>query len=78
MKAAIGWSLVGLCLGLFYAAECLFWPFKTCPKCKGTGRRQSPDGKAFGLCRRCKGSARRLRLGRWVFNVLNKFRKSRR
>lgn len=73
----LGWlivlalAVVGL---VWHAVACALWPFRTCPRCNGTGKRVSPSGKRFGLCRRCGGSARRLRFGRVVWNY---FRRSR-
>jgi hypothetical protein len=64
----IGTVLTGLGLLGTYVFACWFWPYARCGRCGGTGRRQSPSGKAFRLCRRCQGSARRLRIGRRVFN----------
>jgi hypothetical protein len=53
-----------------YALACWWWPFTSCPRCKGTGRSKSPTGKNWRKCRRCKGTATRVRLGRRVFNWL--------
>jgi DnaJ-class molecular chaperone len=51
-----------------YSVACWIWPFKACPRCKGTGRRRSPTGKRFRLCGRCDGTGRRLRTGRRIYN----------
>jgi hypothetical protein len=53
---------------LVYSLACLFWPFRNCPHCHGSGRRRSPSGKAFGPCRWCKGAGRKLRVGRRIAN----------
>lgn len=53
-----------------YGVVCSLWPFTSCRKCKGSGRRRSPSGKNYGRCRRCKGGGERLRLGRRVMNRL--------
>ncbi len=53
-----------------YAIACWLWPFTRCGRCKGTGRRPSPTGKAWGPCRKCKGKAARIRTGRKTFNWL--------
>lgn len=50
-----------------YVAACAVWPFAACPRCKGTGKRRSPSGKAFRTCPTCKGASRRLRTGRRVW-----------
>lgn len=54
-----------------YVFACWFWPFAACPRCKGSGRRRSPTGRAFRKCPRCKGTGRRIRTGRWLFNKLS-------
>jgi DnaJ-class molecular chaperone len=59
-------TLAAVTLG--YAFACWVWPFKSCPRCEGTGKRRSPSGRAFKLCRRCEGTGRRLRAGRWIYN----------
>jgi hypothetical protein len=66
--ATLAW-LVG------YVIACWVWPFADCAKCKGSGRKRSPSGKAFRLCRRCKGSGKRIRTGRRIFNWLQVLRK---
>lgn len=60
-------ALVAVAAG--YAVVCRVWPFENCPRCKGSGKRRSPSGRAFGLCRRCKGAGSRIRLGRrfWIW-----------
>ena len=55
---------------LGYALGCWLWPFATCGRCKGSGKRRSPFGLAFGLCRRCGGTGRTLRTGRRIINAL--------
>lgn len=60
-------ALGGLAWALGYAIACAVWPFVTCPRCAGSGRKRSPSGRAFRDCRRCSGSGRRLRTGRRVF-----------
>jgi hypothetical protein len=53
-----------------YVFACWFWPFATCKRCKGNGKRRSPTGRAWRTCKRCKGTGRRIRTGRRVFNWL--------
>ncbi|MEP6697696.1 MAG: hypothetical protein ABJA34_12600 [Pseudonocardiales bacterium] len=57
--------LVGAILGI-YLLSCLLWPYKSCPACKGTGRRRSPVGISWRKCPRCKGSGEVVRVGRRV------------
>jgi hypothetical protein len=52
-----------------YALGCWIWPFGSCQRCSGSGKRRSPGGRAFRLCRRCRGTGRRLRIGRWIYNA---------
>jgi hypothetical protein len=60
---------------LCYACACWIWPFRSCRKCGGSGKRHSPSGRAFRLCRRCDGTGRRLRAGRWIYNQLSRRRR---
>jgi hypothetical protein len=53
-----------------YLLVCWLWPFVTCRRCHGTGKRRALIGRRFGLCRRCGGDGRRLRPGRHVLNYL--------
>jgi DnaJ-class molecular chaperone len=61
---------------LGYAFACWVWPFKSCKRCDGSGKRRSPSGRAFRLCRRCEGTGRRLRAGRWIYNQLSNRRRA--
>jgi len=70
VTAAITLTLALLAVTLGYAVACWIWPFKSCRKCDGSGKRRSPSGRAFRLCRRCDGTGRRLRAGRWIYNRL--------
>lgn len=65
-----GLILASVIATLCYGFGCWLWPFGTCRRCHGTGKRRSPFGRAFGLCRRCHGDGRRLRIGRRIINVL--------
>lgn len=67
--------LAALAVTLGYAVACWIWPFKSCPRCDGTGKKRSPSGRAFRLCRRCTGTGRRLRAGRWIYNRLSSVRR---
>jgi hypothetical protein len=59
----------GLGAAIAYALACAAWPYANCSRCKGSGKRQSPSGKAFGDCRRCGGKGRRVRLGRRIWGA---------
>jgi len=39
-----------------YAAWAYFHPFRSCPRCKGSGTNQLSTARRRGKCRRCKGS----------------------
>ena len=41
----------------------LFWPYKPCGRCKGTGRNLGSNDRRHGDCRRCKGARRVRRAG---------------
>lgn len=60
---------------LCYTLACWIWPFRTCRRCAGTGRRRSPTGRAFPYCRRCRATGARLRAGRWLHNRLTRIRR---
>jgi hypothetical protein len=53
-----------------YIVACVVWPFRSCRKCGGAGRRRSPSGRAFRYCHRCGGTGARLRAGRRAWNYL--------
>jgi len=63
--------VLGLLLGTGYVLACALWPFAACRRCKGTGKKRSPSGKAWRSCGRCEGSGRRVRLGRLLYEALN-------
>ena len=75
LTAASALILTLLTITLCYAVACWIWPFKSCRKCGGDGKRRSPSGRAFRLCRRCDGTGRRLRAGRWIYNQLSSRRR---
>jgi hypothetical protein len=72
--AALALIILALTLVTFgYLLTCWLWPFATCRRCGGTGKRRAPRlfGRGtFGLCRRCHGDGHRLRLGRHLINYL--------
>ncbi|TDD75801.1 hypothetical protein [Actinomadura rubrisoli] len=55
-----------------YAIACWLWPFRACARCDGAGKFRSPSGRAWRYCRRCDGKGAQLRLGRRLWNGLNK------
>lgn len=57
-----------------YAMACWIWPFAACKRCKGSGRKKSPSGRAFRTCKKCKGTGKRIRTGRRIFNWLRVLR----
>lgn len=58
----------GLLIATGYAVACRFWPFTSCRRCDGSGRKRSPSGRNWRPCRKCKGSGSRVRLGRRVLD----------
>lgn len=70
-RGALYLALGGLVWLAGYVFACWLWPYANCRRCKGSGKRRSPTGRAYRKCPRCKGTGRRLRTGRWVFNKLH-------
>ncbi len=60
--------MVGVTAG--YLLVCWLYPFRDCPRCRGTGKRRAPFGRTFALCSRCHGDRRQLRPGRHLLNYL--------
>jgi hypothetical protein len=67
---ALGWShgpgglaLAITGLSLAWVISRLWWPYKPCRRCKGTGRNLGSNGRRHGDCRRCKGTRRVRRFG---------------
>ena len=65
-------TLVTLGYLAWYAFACWVWPFTTCRRCSGTGKRPAWIGSGFRFCRRCGGTGHRLRFGRWLHNHLRR------
>ena len=40
-------ALIGTAWLAFYVAACAVWPYRSCARCSGTGKRRSPSGKAW-------------------------------
>jgi DnaJ-class molecular chaperone len=67
----IAWLVIaGVAAAPVYWVVCWFWPYTSCRRCGGGGRKRSPSGKNWRPCRKCKGSGMRLRTGRRVSNFL--------
>jgi len=66
-----GWlTLIAVVWAVLYAGACWVWPFASCGKCKGGGRKRSPSKKYWRPCRKCKGTGTQLRTGRKIWNKL--------
>lgn len=76
MTATIVYGLAGLALAIFYATSCLFWPYTSCLRCRGTAKRGALWGGGFRPCGWCSATGRRLKFGRWLFNLISKKRKA--
>lgn len=62
--AGVPWpALLGLLLILTagYWLTAMIWPYRTCPRCHGTGKLYSPTGKTWRHCPRCTGTGARPR-----------------
>jgi hypothetical protein len=75
-----GALLAALALFAAWVVSRLFWPYKPCPRCDGTGRNPGSNERRHGDCRRCKGARRVRRFGaghvhRAKIAILNRTRK---
>jgi hypothetical protein len=73
------WTQVGWCwlaaaaAAAIYAGSCWWFPFGRCICCGGKGAHYRKDGKVFRTCKWwCKGSGKRIRLGRRVYNAVER------
>jgi hypothetical protein len=66
---------IALVLALIYVVECWWFPFGRCWCCSGTGRHPRKDGRVWRDCRLCRGSAKRLRVGRRIYNAIQRRRR---
>lgn len=70
--------LAGVVWLVGYAVACKVWPYTSCRRCGGGGRKRSPSGRNWRPCRKCKGTGARVRTGRrlldWVFGQADKAR----
>lgn len=46
-----------------YAASLYAWPFRPCPRCRGSGTNRGSNRRRHGNCKRCGGTRRVQRLG---------------
>jgi hypothetical protein len=69
IPALIVLTLIVVTLG--YILVCWLYPFATCRRCHGDGKRHAILGhRTFGLCRRCHGDGHVIRPGRRILNYL--------
>lgn len=54
------WIVVGVAL---YGVHCWVWPYRDCPRCRATGRRNAPALVGYRECGRCGGDGRAVRWG---------------
>ena len=49
--------LLALAGAVFYVGSLYAWPFRSCPRCGGTGRNRGSNARRFGQCKRrgCNG-----------------------
>ena len=62
-------------LTLGYGLACWAYPFRICRACRGSGRRMSITGRSFRPCRSCGGTGGVLRLGRRLYNEIQRRRR---
>lgn len=55
-----------------YVLTCAVWPYKPCPRCRGSALRRAPLGRSFRFCRSCRGTGLRLRAGRRAWTALRR------
>lgn len=55
--------LIAAALLTLWAGSLYRWPFRQCPRCRGTGRNHGSVTRRFGTCRRCDGHGRVQRRG---------------
>jgi hypothetical protein len=73
------WALIAVITAIWWVASRWWWPYKPCPKCKGTGRNRGSSKKRHGDCKKCGGSHRVRRIGaRAVHQAITSIRNSRR
>jgi hypothetical protein len=55
--------LVCLICAAWWVVSRWAWPWRPCPRCKGSGRNRGSDKRRHGDCKRCGGSHRVRRFG---------------
>jgi DnaJ-class molecular chaperone len=55
--------LIALAAGPGYLISLYLWPWKACPRCKGSGRNPGSNTRRHGDCKRCGGTRRVQRIG---------------
>jgi hypothetical protein len=56
--------LIGFAVAAGYLLSLYAKPIRSCPRCGGTGAKQSSTGRPTGrICRRCRGTGRIRRIG---------------
>jgi hypothetical protein len=68
-------ALVALGLAAYYATSCVFWPYRTCWRCRGNPRRRAWWGGGHSLCSWCDGTGQRRKFGRWLYAYIRNKRK---
>jgi hypothetical protein len=74
-------SLLGSPQGLLvlivaaYLLHSALWPYKDCPRCRGSKKLNSPGGAAYRKCPRCKGSGTEFRTGRRILGFVGSRRR---
>jgi hypothetical protein len=58
-----------------YLLHSLLWPFKDCPRCRGSKKINAPAGVSYRKCPRCGGSGTETRLGRRLFDFMGRRRR---
>lgn len=46
-----------------YAVSLYVWPWRTCPRCRGTRVNPGSTRRRYGMCKRCAGTGRTRRSG---------------
>jgi len=59
----VTWFLLILAAAAWWLISRYFWPFRPCPRCKGSGTNPGSNSKRHGPCGRCHGSRHVQRIG---------------
>ncbi|SRR6266851_7215977 len=54
--------LLVLAIAAGYTVSLYFWPWRNCPRCRGT-RVNPGSNRRYGMCTRCSGTGRTRRIG---------------